>query len=143
MPLVHLALSEPEVLGYVLDKLPLPVGVSAELSLKHAQLLLVFPLPALDIAVGLVVLSLLEECSDALVEVGVFEFIVSDVEWFVRRLLLDESLIANHGAGCAANCRALVVISRLLALVALIFALFFNLLWHLREGSGGRSLKYL
>jgi hypothetical protein len=143
MPLVHLALAEVKSLGNATNEIPGPVSILQKLILQDLELLLVFPLPALDIAVGLVVLSLLEECSDALVEVGVFEFIVSDVEWFVRRLLLDESLIANHGAGCAANCRALVVISRLLALVALIFALFFNLLWHLREGSGGRSLTYL
>ena len=81
MPLVHLALSEPEVLGYVLDKLPLPVGVSAELSLEHAQLLLVFPLSPFDVATSrMLILLVFEERGHAVVQVVVLELVAVDVE---------------------------------------------------------------
>ena len=82
MPLVHLALSEPQVSGYVLNIVPLPVGVSAELSLEHAQLLLVFPLPPFDVATGRVPLVLLvfEERGHAVVQVVVLELVAVDIE---------------------------------------------------------------
>ena len=82
MPFVNLALSQLQALGNAADEVTSPVGVLQELVLKDFQLLLVLPLPPLDVSAAHaeVVLGLLQQLRDALVQIVVLQLEVRDVE---------------------------------------------------------------
>lgn len=82
VPLVDLALPELEALRDPADELAGPVGVLQELVLQDLQLLLVFPLPPLDVpsAHTEVVLGLLQQLGHALIQIIELQFEVRDVE---------------------------------------------------------------
>lgn len=99
MPLVHLALSEAQALRNPLDEVAAPLRVLQELALQDFQLLLVLPLPTLNVAVGrVVVFCFLEKRGNAVVEVFIFKFIGRDVEGKVGFcLLLSSGSVAEDG----------------------------------------------
>jgi hypothetical protein len=101
VPLVDLALTQLQALGDAADELAGPVGVLQELVLKDLQLLLVFPLSALNVPASnsVVILGLLKQLGDALVQIVKLQFIVGDVE---GGLLRGYGAVFEHGRGAGA-----------------------------------------
>ena len=100
VPLVDLTLSELEALRDAADEVAGPVGVLQELVLQDLQLLLVFPLPPLDVSSAHteVVLGLLQELGNALVQIVELQFVVGDVEPALAR----DRAILQEGRGLGA-----------------------------------------
>ena len=81
MPLVDLALAEPEFVWNASDVVSGPVRILFEFVLKNLQLLLVFPLTAFDITISYIaVLGLLQQCGNAIIQVVVLKLVLGDVE---------------------------------------------------------------
>jgi len=89
VPLVDLALAEPELLGNVSYVLAGPVGILFEFIFKNLQLLLILSLTTLDVAAGCItILCLFQQLRYAIVEVLVLKSVVGNVKELCELLVV-------------------------------------------------------
>ena len=89
MPLVDLTLTEAEEIRDLADEITSPVVVFLKFVLKNLQLLFVFPLTALYVAIRiLVVFRFLKQGLDCIVQVGVLKAVLVNIEEGIQDLIV-------------------------------------------------------